>query len=429
MAIAAIVADDFSSATDCGVQFSSHGLETVALMALPCASERLAYDVASIDTDSRAATSDVAYEKVRQAAALVKASGYRYIYKSIDSTLRGNLGAEIDAMLDVFLPDFAFVAPAFPYWGRTTKDGYHYLNGVPISESQFSKDPVWPIQEPSLVRLLASQTKRRVGLIDISGVRGGMENLATRLEQLKTSGVEVVVFDAETEGDLKRIAQISAAIGKGSVIVGSTGLSQYLSDAWGISRGERPAGITDGPGPVILVAGSASPTTRRQVQRFLDSAGTFGVEIHSRSIITGHWLNEQTDRLAGVRDAIDRGCDVALYLTSTPGDVEATQKLGEARGMGKLEVSNLIVTTMAKFVVEIARQNRVHGFLLTGGDTAKAVCHELGATGMKLLSEVEPGIPAGRLVGPRDVLVVTKAGAFGSDDVLNQARRVLRGAL
>ncbi len=429
MGIAAIIADDFSSATDCGVQFSLRGLDTVALMHTSTTSQRIPYDVVAIDTDSRAVSSLSAYKRVLRAARLVKSSGYRYIYKSLDSTLRGNLGIEIDAMLDVFNFDFAFVAPAFPYYGRTTIDGCHFLNGIPISQSSFAHDPIWPAKESNLVKLLSSQTKRGVGLITLHQVREGLDKLIPRLEQLKAQGKQLVVFDAESEDDLKRIADISATLANRSLIVGSTGLSQYLPDAWKITVDSNQDRMKTSPKePIMLIAGSASPTTRQQVARFNEDPHTFAVVVDSRSIFSDLWPSREQEILNDVQLAIDSGKDIAVHLSSSPQDVQCTQELGRSKGLNKRQVSHRIVMALAACVADIVRVNKVSALLLTGGDTAKAVCRQLGAIGMRLLSEVEPGIPVGRLIGPNDILVVTKAGAFGSEYALEKARRVLRGA-
>jgi uncharacterized protein YgbK (DUF1537 family) len=65
--------------------------------------------------------------------------------------------------------------------------------------------------------------------------------------------------------------------------------------------------------------------------------------------------------------------------------------------------------------------------ILTGGDTARAVCDHLGARGILVIQEVEPGIPLARTVGSHEIPIVTKAGGFGNVDVLIHASRLLKG--
>src|ERR1044071_2581841 len=104
----AIIADDLSSATDCGAQVVRSGLSVVVPLggySLP--SQARPTDVISVDTDSRSLPPDHAYAKVKAASQQLVAEGWTHFYKSVDSTLRGNLGAEIEAVMDVVQPDFA----------------------------------------------------------------------------------------------------------------------------------------------------------------------------------------------------------------------------------------------------------------------------------------------------------------------------------
>ena len=109
------------------------------------------------------------------------AAGFRSVYKSGDSTLRGNLGAEIDAVFDVFDFDLAVVAPAFPLYGRTTTGGKHFLNDEPIHQTEFATDPQYPVLENDLVRLLSQQSKHKVDLAPLDTLRAGAAAVAKRL--------------------------------------------------------------------------------------------------------------------------------------------------------------------------------------------------------------------------------------------------------
>jgi uncharacterized protein YgbK (DUF1537 family) len=62
----------------------------------------------------------------------------------------------------------------------------------------------------------------------------------------------------------------------------------------------------------------------------------------------------------------------------------------------------------------------------TGGETAAALLARLGAHGIRLLAEIEPGIPLGLTLGEVSVPVVTKAGGFGDEDCLKRIIERLR---
>lgn len=91
----------------------------------------------------------------------------------------------------------------------------------------------------------------------------------------------------------------------------------------------------------------------------------------------------------------------------------------------KNEVSERVPDALAEVVARLSDENLFDALILTGGDTAVRVASALGATGITLEREVEPGVPVGSLIGPRSYRVVTKAGGFGSPDTLRDSFRAL----
>jgi uncharacterized protein YgbK (DUF1537 family) len=87
----------------------------------------------------------------------------------------------------------------------------------------------------------------------------------------------------------------------------------------------------------------------------------------------------------------------------------------------------MISAALAEVTERVIESHEIAGLVLTGGDTAKTICARLGGVGIELLEEIEPGIPLGKLVGPVELQVVTKAGGFGTREVLYNALRRLRG--
>ncbi len=86
-----------------------------------------------------------------------------------------------------------------------------------------------------------------------------------------------------------------------------------------------------------------------------------------------------------------------------------------------------VVGALAEVVGALSKEGLFDALVLTGGETAVAVARDLGAVGIRLEGEVEPGIPVGYLIGPRPYRVVTKAGAFGEPGTLvRAAERLLK---
>jgi D-threonate/D-erythronate kinase len=224
----AIIADDLSSATDCGAQVVRSGLSVVVPLggySLPI--QATAAQVISIDTDSRSLSANQAYAKVKAASQQLVSQGWIHFYKSVDSTLRGNLGAEIEAVLDIVKPACAVIAPAFPKYGRTTVDGVQYLHGRPLHETEFGSDPTAPVRDADIPRRLSEGSRRKAGRLTIDQLRAGPRQIKSAIKGLMETGIELVVVDIAEQEDLKRICLGLAGSDLRVVWVGSTGLAEY----------------------------------------------------------------------------------------------------------------------------------------------------------------------------------------------------------
>src|SRR5215216_1433710 len=190
----AIIADDLSSATDCGAQVVRSGLSAVVpLYSYSLPKQARSVQVISVDTDSRSLPPDQAYAKVRAPAQELLAEGWTDFYKSVDSTLRGNLGVEIEAVLEVVQPDCAIIAPAFPKYGRTTVNGIQYLHGRPLHDTEFGTDPTAPVKDADIARRLAEGSPRKAGQLSLDQVRAGPREIEDAVRGLLANGVELVV--------------------------------------------------------------------------------------------------------------------------------------------------------------------------------------------------------------------------------------------
>ena len=110
-----VIADDFTGANDTGLQFSKQGALTGVFLNLPDIDNALnEFDVVVFDTESRFDDKNTAFEKVFQAAQVFTQKGVLHIYKKLDSTMRGNIGAEIDGAIEATSTRAAFVVPAMP---------------------------------------------------------------------------------------------------------------------------------------------------------------------------------------------------------------------------------------------------------------------------------------------------------------------------
>lgn len=119
--------------------------------------------------------------------------------------------------------------------------------------------------------------------------------------------------------------------------------------------------------------------------------------------------------VAGARSALLDGRGVVVYSTAD----RSFERIARAEAAGR------VAEALAEVVTGLSKEDVFDALVLTGGDTAVRVAQRLGATGVLLQGEIEPGVPVGTLIGPKPYRVVTKAGGFGDAGTLLKAVQIL----
>ena len=422
----AILADDLSSATDCGAQVVRSGLSVVVpLQGYSLPIQARAAQVISVDTDSRSLSAERAYAKVRTAAQQLVTEGWTHFYKSVDSTLRGNLGAEIEAVLDIVKSDCAIIAPAFPKYGRTTVDGMQYLHSRPLHETEFGTDPTAPVKDADIARRLAEGSRRKAGRLTLDQLRSGPTQIKSTVQGLLAQGIELVVVDIAEQDDLKRICLGLSQSDLRIVWMGSTGLAEFVPLALEVGSTANTFSQHHplDPRPALALVGSASETTRQQLRYAQTNNQLNLISLDPARMIQNGTIAATELEQAGsnLRAAIDSGHDAALVVSASRDEIAATQQLGAKLNLSAAQVAQRIVDGLAQAGSRLVHEGQISGIVATGGDTANALCNALGAQALEILGEVEAGIPIMRLLGEQSLLLVTKAGGFGSPAAMGDA--------
>ena len=406
-----VFADDLTGANDTGVQFTRVGLRTRVSFTWDQPQLLANTEVMVVDTDSRALIAAEAYRTVSAAAKAFAGMCVPILYKKIDSTLRGPIGAELDAVLDVYTLERAIVCPAYPAHGRTLFQGELRVGDIPVAQTNFAHDPVTPVQESHLPSLLQQQTKRPVHLVSLEQVTAGVHVLAQHVAALCASGGCVVVCDAVTDAQLAAIVDAALLLGEGTVLAGAAGLARPLAER--ISRRRVDSGCTR----MLVVCGSAHPIVREQIAVMAGEYGAAVIALDAAAVIAGEvewhsWID------LAVRHLGDPSDQTAIVLTG-PLDVRLS---GQERA---------VLACLADLAAAVMRSMHVGGIVATGGSTVRMLCERWQVSGIDLVCEMAPGIPLGRLSGgPHNGLpIITKAGAFGDASTLASAVAVLMKSL
>ena len=414
-----VLADDLTGANDTGVQFAKQGLKSLVLISLPDSPSELEEDVLIVDTQSRALPPAEAYEKVAQTVGLFQDRvPFQALYKKIDSTLRGNLGPEIDALMDVCGFALAVVAPAFPKNGRITVGGFHFLGKAPLEATEIARDPVCPVGESHIPTLIAGQTRRKVGHVGIKSVLAGSDGILDAMRRLSEDGREVLVCDAWQDDHLTMIAMAAVRLDKPVLWVGSAGLAESLPLALGLGA------ATADREPVVVVAGSVSGVTRGQVAMLRQRAHVACIEVDPYAILKPDAAQAEMGRcFQAAVNAVGAGKDVVIVSGHSDEVVARTIEEGRLSGLTPRQSSEAVAGALGGLCRRIALHAKLGGLVLTGGDIAVSCCRSLSANGISVIQEVAPGIPVGVLKGGQcpGLGVVTKAGAFGAQDALCKA--------
>ncbi|MCA1719391.1 MAG: four-carbon acid sugar kinase family protein [Actinobacteria bacterium] len=283
----AIIADDLTGAADSGVQLVRSGYRTAVVFRgapIPSGND---LDAVAVDTDSRSLPAGFAAKRVVEAGHAVREA--RIVYKKIDSTLRGPIGAELAAAIGATRRSKVVVAPAFPSAGRETRGGTQLVHGEPVHETGLSKDPANPVLESHIPSLLA-HAFRNVVALSVTEVRNG-EPIRDALE----SNVCIVV-DAESDADLEALVR---AVPDPSPIlwVGSAGLARALGEVYPGARNGVPPGAFAPASGVFAVVGSVNEVTREQLRRLSEEPGVAKVYLDTAALLSGSYDRYQGRRL------------------------------------------------------------------------------------------------------------------------------------
>ncbi|MGC0868617.1 D-threonate kinase [Pantoea agglomerans] len=395
-----VIADDFTGANDAGSGLAQAGARVHVLFGTKAPLPDDAADVLVISTDSRAVSASQAAERVAQVVQHFAAQLQQgWLFKKIDSTLRGNVGAETTAALHASGKRLALVAPAVPRLGRTTREGKVWVNQRLLTDTEFASDPKTPILSP-----------RVLDQMQIDGTEIDLPTLRSdRLDAVLAAAHGVVVVDAENEADLARLITAAARLAEKPLLVGAAG----LSDALGAALSVRPSR------PVLAVVGSMSSSAQQQIATLLKQRAVEIVDVDIRQLFQqpawpdrDRWIEQAETALRAGRHTVIRTCQ----HESQRHDIG---HLSQQHSVTRQQLGEAISQLLGEITHSLCRTQLPHALYLSGGDVAIAVAQALGASGFKIQGLVAGCVPHGVLLNSEFTLpVMTKAGGFGDENTL-----------
>ncbi|KAA5986370.1 four-carbon acid sugar kinase family protein [Candidatus Pantoea gossypiicola] len=395
-----VIADDFTGANDAGSGLAQAGARVHVLFGTGASLQDEAADVLVISTDSRAASATQAAEHVTQVVQHYAAQLQQgWLFKKIDSTLRGNVGAETVAALRASGKRLALVAPALPRLGRTTREGSVWVNQRLLTDTEFASDPKTPI----LSARILDQMQIDGTEIDLATLR------SDRLDAVLAAAHGVVVVDAETEADLARLISAASRLSETPLLVGAAG----LSDALGAALSVRPSR------PVLAVVGSMSRQAEQQIAALVNQHAVEIVDVDIRQLFQQPAWSERERWREQAAAALRAGRHTVIRTCQHESQRHAIEDLCQQHRVTRQQLGEAICQQLGEMTLSLCRAQLPHALYLSGGDVAIAVAQALGASGFKIQGLVAGCVPHGVLLNSEFTLpVMTKAGGFGDENTL-----------
>ena len=406
-----VIADDFTGANDAGSGLARAGARVHVLFDSSTPHDAENADVLVISTDSRAISAAEAAHRTTLAVQQHQAiAQHGWLFKKIDSTLRGNPGAEIEAALNASGKTLALVVPAVPKLGRTTRGGEVWINQQPLTDTEFASDPKTPVTSSHVLTRLQMQSERAGETLDLATVRGG------QLAQALASKQGLVVVDAEQDADIALVMAAAAMLPTRPLLAGASG----LGDALGDYLAGRPAR------PVLAVVGSMSVIAQQQIARLATQRDIRVIDIDIRQLFSQPAWPQASEWQQAMQQALRAGAHCVVRTTQHADQRHDIEQLCQQHQISRQELGERICQFLAQLTSKVCRETLPAGLYLSGGDVAIAVAQTLGAKGFQIQGLVAGCVPHGVLLNSELHLpVMTKAGGFGDENTLVEAIRFI----
>jgi len=373
-----VIADDFTGAAELAAVGLRHGLRAeIVVKGKPDADA----DLVCVDTDSRSCTSGEAGRRAAAGARLLHAAGARWIYKKVDSVLRGQVTAEVESVMKQLQFERALLLPANPSLGRKIRGGKYFIRGRLINKTEFAHDPEHPRTSANVLQLLNhSQTVP----IRVSNLK----------DDLPDAGI--VVGEAATSGDVQRWASLR------DIRTLSAGGAEYFGALLSAEKGETApvaAGVFhDGAPRKLFVCGTASQSSHK----FVKEAREGGTPVFSLPLELA-WSAGFTPGAAEVIsqrvvDAFQSHSRVILNVGLPP--------------VREIPVARRLSGHLVEIAGRVLKQVEVGHIFAEGGATAAELVRHMGWARLSVLEEAAPGVATLAIEGNVSQLITVKPGTY-----------------
>lgn len=415
-----VIADDLTGGMETAAMLVAAGIDCAFVTDAEAVSEIDSAEAIVVAQKTRVVAAEEAVARSKAAAQALLARGARQIFfkycATFDSTDRGNIGPVADMLMQVTGAAYTGFCPSAPDLSRTVYNGHLFYGAQLISESPKRHDPLTPMTDPDLVRVLQRQTRVKVGLLAYPSVQAGEAVLKGTADALAQAGMRYFIIDAIDEAHLDTIAALTC---DWPLMTGNATLVRHYPRHWR-DRGMLPLSTSHQklpavPGAGVVLAGSCAERTLEQLADFEKFWPVLYIDL-----ATADGAETVVERaLAWARPRLEAG-PVAIATSGGPDMVEAVQ----ARH-GKDAAAKLAEDILGGLAVALHRSG-VRRFAVAGGETSGAVVKRLGIRSLRIGSYGGPGIGTAVTEGTDPIALCLKSGKLGPIDLFTRALDTMR---
>lgn len=398
-----IISDDFTGALDTSVQLSASG--ATAYVTLDIEFNTLDFgpetDVLVVDAETRHLNQKDAYEAVFSITEHARKVGIPYIYKKTDSALRGNIGAELSAVLKASGQKRIHFIPAYPQMARITRKGIHYADDIPIDTSIFGKDPFEPVLYSDITQIIGSQTDVPSSIIEDPG-------------QDWSQYEGILIHDSQSVDDLELIAQKLKEKGEIHVLAGCAGFAALLPQLTGLCGNKPQKPVISSH--LLIACGSIHPVSLAQCS-YAARSGAPHYHLSPEEKLSPSWA--KGEEACSLVSQVLQSCEespVVILNANGPEEPENTYAYAKEKGIGLSQIRENIVAVMAQLIEGLIDRGVKATVFLMGGDLLYQFVKQTGINVISPVCEVEHGVVLSEILykGER-VNIISKSGGFGRE--------------
>lgn len=416
MLLLLVLADDFTGALDTGVQFAACGISTRVVVGDAVEMENCESTVLVIDTETRHLPAKRAHDLVYRLTERAARAGVSCVYKKTDSALRGNIGAELSAVLEASGSRQLPFLPAFPQIGRITEKGIHYIDGVEVTDSPFGKDPFEPVKHSRVTELIAEQSEVPAFSCSVPAVTEDLPSMEG-----------ILVFDSASTEDMDNVGAALQRAGSPRILAGCAGFAAKLPELLKLPAGERPHLPQLDP-RLLVLCGSVNPITLRQMDA-AEQAGFLRLRLTpQQKLEQGYWDSDPGEKTLTEIEQMLADHPRCIIETNDAEGNQLTAEYARERGIDLEGIRQGIAGSVGNMLGKLFTSPSLGTLLLTGGDTLLQCMNCIGVQELEPICEMESGVVLARF-SYRDCsrYVITKSGGFGQENLLISLAEKIKG--